>query len=444
MESADNYTRIWTHGRSYLLREAMRTLEQRLDAHGFVRAHRRALVRACVGAQPRDQTRWRRVGRPGQRRARAALAPPPRRLRRRAEAPRSDVDDYAPAPRPRSSQRSQRRLWSSVIFVALATGARTSCRSVTAVVQCRAQSAAPRCLPSRRRRVAVAFVPERDPYRGVTPQVFIRSRALAFARASGDVAGFGGGAGGASCGVSARGVSAVAGDGVETTARRRRGRRRRGTCSDRSHPHAAAKSSSRRPAISTRCSNSSASVSGRTRSRTCRLRSRPAIEHVVPRRSLDAAGDARHLAQRLASFLRIGPRLEFRRIGQRSAARAAARGRPSARRRGRGRPSAAGKRASSVSSLDPREIEPFRSGSRARVGRNDCRRCRAHVVGAAARAAGIELDADDALRPLALDARLHAGRRLAAEQPAAEPDGEALEVRSTRSDAANSRRPLRR
>ena len=45
MESADNYTRIWTHGRSYLLREAMRTLEQRLDAHGFVRAHRRALVR---------------------------------------------------------------------------------------------------------------------------------------------------------------------------------------------------------------------------------------------------------------------------------------------------------------------------------------------------------------------------------------------------------------
>ena len=45
MESADNYTRIWTQGRSYLLREPMRALEQRLRPHGFVRAHRQALVR---------------------------------------------------------------------------------------------------------------------------------------------------------------------------------------------------------------------------------------------------------------------------------------------------------------------------------------------------------------------------------------------------------------
>ena len=45
IESADNYARIWTGGRSYLLRESMRTLEDRIGTHGFMRAHRRALVR---------------------------------------------------------------------------------------------------------------------------------------------------------------------------------------------------------------------------------------------------------------------------------------------------------------------------------------------------------------------------------------------------------------
>ncbi|HTM25690.1 MAG TPA: LytTR family DNA-binding domain-containing protein [Vicinamibacterales bacterium] len=45
IEAADNYARIWTGGRSYLLREPLRILEQRVQPHGFRRAHRRALVR---------------------------------------------------------------------------------------------------------------------------------------------------------------------------------------------------------------------------------------------------------------------------------------------------------------------------------------------------------------------------------------------------------------
>jgi two-component system LytT family response regulator len=45
IESADNYTRLWSGGRSYLLRKSMRDLERLIGARGFVRAHRRALVR---------------------------------------------------------------------------------------------------------------------------------------------------------------------------------------------------------------------------------------------------------------------------------------------------------------------------------------------------------------------------------------------------------------
>jgi two-component system LytT family response regulator len=45
IEAADNYARIWTGGRSYLVREPLGDLEQRIRAHGFERAHRRALVR---------------------------------------------------------------------------------------------------------------------------------------------------------------------------------------------------------------------------------------------------------------------------------------------------------------------------------------------------------------------------------------------------------------
>lgn len=49
IEAADNYARIWSGGRGYLLREPLRQLEARVGAHGFLRAHRRALVQVhCV------------------------------------------------------------------------------------------------------------------------------------------------------------------------------------------------------------------------------------------------------------------------------------------------------------------------------------------------------------------------------------------------------------
>lgn len=45
IESADNYSRVWVGKRSYLLRESLRALEDRVRTAGFRRAHRRALVR---------------------------------------------------------------------------------------------------------------------------------------------------------------------------------------------------------------------------------------------------------------------------------------------------------------------------------------------------------------------------------------------------------------
>jgi len=45
IEAADNYARLWTAGRSYLIRESLQQLEERVRPHGFARAHRRALVR---------------------------------------------------------------------------------------------------------------------------------------------------------------------------------------------------------------------------------------------------------------------------------------------------------------------------------------------------------------------------------------------------------------
>lgn len=45
IETADNYARLWVGERSYLLRESVRDLEERMHAHGFIRAHRSALVR---------------------------------------------------------------------------------------------------------------------------------------------------------------------------------------------------------------------------------------------------------------------------------------------------------------------------------------------------------------------------------------------------------------
>ncbi|HXT16903.1 MAG TPA: LytTR family DNA-binding domain-containing protein [Gemmatimonadaceae bacterium] len=56
IEAADYYARVWVGARSYLLRESLDDLEARVGAHGFVRAHRSALVRlAAVRAlQRRD------------------------------------------------------------------------------------------------------------------------------------------------------------------------------------------------------------------------------------------------------------------------------------------------------------------------------------------------------------------------------------------------------
>lgn len=45
MEAADNYARVWVGARSWLLRESLGDLEARVAKAGFVRAHRRALVR---------------------------------------------------------------------------------------------------------------------------------------------------------------------------------------------------------------------------------------------------------------------------------------------------------------------------------------------------------------------------------------------------------------
>lgn len=42
--SADNYSRLWTGGRSHLVRESMRSVEESLAPHGFLRVHRTAIV----------------------------------------------------------------------------------------------------------------------------------------------------------------------------------------------------------------------------------------------------------------------------------------------------------------------------------------------------------------------------------------------------------------
>ena len=45
IEAADYYSRVWTAGRSYLMRESLDALEKKVATHGFARAHRKALVR---------------------------------------------------------------------------------------------------------------------------------------------------------------------------------------------------------------------------------------------------------------------------------------------------------------------------------------------------------------------------------------------------------------
>jgi two-component system LytT family response regulator len=45
IEAAGNYAQLWVGSRSYFLRESLQSLEERVRKHGFIRAHRRALVR---------------------------------------------------------------------------------------------------------------------------------------------------------------------------------------------------------------------------------------------------------------------------------------------------------------------------------------------------------------------------------------------------------------
>lgn len=48
IESADNYARVWSGAKSYLLRRPMRALDGMMRSHGFARAHRRAIVRIAA------------------------------------------------------------------------------------------------------------------------------------------------------------------------------------------------------------------------------------------------------------------------------------------------------------------------------------------------------------------------------------------------------------
>lgn len=48
IEAADYYVRVWVGGRSYLIRDSLDQLEQRIGPHGFVRTHRGALVRLAA------------------------------------------------------------------------------------------------------------------------------------------------------------------------------------------------------------------------------------------------------------------------------------------------------------------------------------------------------------------------------------------------------------
>ena len=45
IEAAGNYSQFWVGTRSYFLRESLQLLEERVQKHGFIRAHRRALLR---------------------------------------------------------------------------------------------------------------------------------------------------------------------------------------------------------------------------------------------------------------------------------------------------------------------------------------------------------------------------------------------------------------
>jgi len=56
IEAADNYARIWTGGRSYLVRESLQQLEERARRSGFARAHRSAIVRLSAVRELRSSS----------------------------------------------------------------------------------------------------------------------------------------------------------------------------------------------------------------------------------------------------------------------------------------------------------------------------------------------------------------------------------------------------
>jgi two-component system LytT family response regulator len=86
IEAADNYALLWSGGRSYLHRESLQVLEERMSPHGFVRAHRQALVRvACVRELAWSREGWAALLQSGakirvSRRRRAAFAAVVRKL----------------------------------------------------------------------------------------------------------------------------------------------------------------------------------------------------------------------------------------------------------------------------------------------------------------------------------------------------------------------------
>jgi two-component system LytT family response regulator len=47
IEAADYYSRVWSGGRSYLIRESLDALEKNVAVDGFCRAHRKALIRVA-------------------------------------------------------------------------------------------------------------------------------------------------------------------------------------------------------------------------------------------------------------------------------------------------------------------------------------------------------------------------------------------------------------
>ena len=81
IEAAGNYAQLWIGQRNYFLRESLQLLEERAGKHGFIRAHRRALVR-LDGVRELTRTWPAPSSRLGIRRPHPHLPPPRSRLHR--------------------------------------------------------------------------------------------------------------------------------------------------------------------------------------------------------------------------------------------------------------------------------------------------------------------------------------------------------------------------